>query len=377
MGSTHSTENGLEQGLAALETFGLVRPPNVLLTEYLSALMAEDVLDALGAGRIADAYNRARYATDAGDPVDVSDVTTSLQHAAARLAAMTDEERQQLAQRIRDRFETPAEVEPYAGNRNSEVVARNAPVPLTRQVRFETEQGSDPLRSNAQNVYGDPFAASVHSSVWWRSALRRRTLELSAIVALAIFFFGYFFRELANKSIDPEFAAEAGEKKSKTGVRFSSETAQNMSQFPRALANAVYSHGLEETRTKQFDKARLAFEFLLAYSPDDPYVLNNLAWVYLFPDEAGTTNPQRAVQLVSRALHANRIPAFLDTAAEAQFQCGHRHEAIRLEQEAMLDAYDNPETAPNDLATYQKQLERYRNSPDSTPANPNRRAADW
>jgi hypothetical protein len=373
MGSTQLTENGLEQGLAGLESFGLVRPPNVLLTEYLNALIAEDVLDSAAAGQIADAYNRARYATDAGEQASVSDATSALQQIAVKLAAMTPEDRQQLAQRIRDRIDTPAEVEPYAGNRTGEVVVRKTPVLLTRQVGFETEQGAGSLRLNAQSVSGDPFATSAPSSVWWRSTLRRRTLELFAIAALAIFFCGYFFRELANKTIDPEYAAEASGEKSKAVPTPAAANARNAEQLPKGVVDAVKTRALEETQRKQFGKARLGYEFLLAYSPEDPLVLNNLAWVYLFPDEAGTTNPQRSVELVSRALEMNRDALFLDTAAEAHFQCGHRREAIRLEQEAMLDAYDGESEF---FPTFQKQLEKYRNFPDSPAANQNRRAVE-
>jgi len=372
MGSTQSTENGLEQGLAALEAFGLIRPPNVLLTEYLNALIAEDVLDSAAAGQIADAYNRARYATDASEQANVSDATAALQQVAARLVAMTAEDRQQLAQRIRDRIETPAEVEPYPGNCNSEVLARNTPVPVGRQVRFES-QGTSPPRLYTQTVSADPFATSAPASVWWRSALRRRTLELSAIVALAIFFCGYFFRDLANKTIDPKYAAGASGKKSKAGASSETANARNAVHLPKDLAEAVKSTAFDETQRKQFGKARLGYEFLLAYSPDDPNVLNNLAWVYLFPDENGTTNPQRSLELVSRALEINRDPIFLDTAAEAHFQCGHRREAIRLEQEAMLDAYD---AASNYFTLFQEQLQKYRNSPDLPPANQNGKAGN-
>ncbi len=43
--STQVTSLGLEQGLAELETLGLVRPPSVLLAEYLNAMAAENLLD--------------------------------------------------------------------------------------------------------------------------------------------------------------------------------------------------------------------------------------------------------------------------------------------------------------------------------------------
>jgi hypothetical protein len=343
-----------------------------LLTEYLNALIAENVLDSAAAGQIADAYNRTRYAAEAGEQTSVSEATAALQQVSTNLTAMTAEARQQLAERIRDRVAVPGEVEPYAGNRNGEGGARNTPVPLARQVRFESEQGTSHLGLDEQSSTSDSFATVSPPGVRWRTALRRRSLELSAIGALGIFFFGYFFRELADRSLDPDTLA-AVERKLSAAARAEAANSRLTGQLSRPLADAISSRGLEESQRKHFGKARLAYQLLFAYFPDDPYVLNNLAWVYLFPDNAGATDPQRSLQLSARAVELNRDPAFLDTAAEAQFQCGHREDAIRLEQEAMLEAYDNESS---DLAIYQRQLQKYRNSPDSPATNQPREAAE-
>ena len=95
--STQGERSGLERGLAELAALGLVRPANVLLSEYLSALTAEDLLDVATAERVSAAYNRARYSAAADDYPDLREAVTSLNRVAQRLAALSPHDRQQIA----------------------------------------------------------------------------------------------------------------------------------------------------------------------------------------------------------------------------------------------------------------------------------------
>jgi hypothetical protein len=82
----------------------------------------------------------------------------------------------------------------------------------------------------------------------------------------------------------------------------------------------------------------------------------------LTADEAGTTNPKRALELAEQALECSRLPAILDTAAEAQFQCGNLREAIRLEGESLTKAFDSGEDN-SDFRTYrEKQLKKFQDA---------------
>ncbi len=120
--------------------------------------------------------------------------------------------------------------------------------------------------------------------------LPRGILAFFTLTALATFFGGYFLREIVSKR------AGAGD---------------------------------------DFSNARV-LELVVAYAPDNPMALNDLAALYLIPDErGGTSRPLRALDLAERALEFTREPLILDTAAEAQFQCGHVREAIRLEGESL------------------------------------------
>src|SRR5580692_7644518 len=104
MSTTQVAQNGLDRGLGELETLGLTRPPNVLLTEYLNVLTAEDVLDAALAAQIAAAFNRVRYSAVPADDTQVNDAAASLDRAVARLAAMNPERRTEISERVRNRI---------------------------------------------------------------------------------------------------------------------------------------------------------------------------------------------------------------------------------------------------------------------------------
>ncbi len=102
--STHVAQSGLERGLAALAQFGLVRPANVLLTEYLAALTAEDVLEAAAAARLSTVCNRVRYSAVGDHDPELQDAVATLESVATRLTAMSADERRQIARRVRERL---------------------------------------------------------------------------------------------------------------------------------------------------------------------------------------------------------------------------------------------------------------------------------
>jgi tetratricopeptide (TPR) repeat protein len=357
MGSTQGTQNTLEQRLAALEAFGLRRPSYVLLSEYLDALIAERVLDEAAAAPISDAYNRARYAVDSAADPGVADAAAALEQVALALAAMTAEDRQRLVARIRERIELPESEQPQALVGNGESVSPTSPVPLPRQNGVDRERGLLAASAPEQRRLADRFPAPAGFIAFVRAILRRRRLELSAVVGLALFFAGYFYRDLANMTIDPR--NRLGRQQQTKAIAQRANPA-DLWMFPKQLVEVVARRGLEDERARQWGKARIAYQMVLGYSPNDPTALNNMAWVLLFPDETGTTDPKRALQLVSRAIQKDRSPNILDTAAEANFQCGNVHEAVRLEREAVIGTYNNADVIGSDVRNlFERRLAKY------------------
>jgi tetratricopeptide (TPR) repeat protein len=173
----------------------------------------------------------------------------------------------------------------------------------------------------------DGFVPSLSPTNRRRPGVPRVPLEFCALAILATFFIGYFFRDAANKFVE---AGSGNEREHAAKPGFKS---------PGAWIATVRAVGEDELRMQHYGKARQALEFALSYSEhEDPTSLNELAWSYVNPDDQGTTNPQRALDLITRALTLDRRPELLDTAAEAHFQLGNFSEAIRLEQEALTRA---------------------------------------
>jgi hypothetical protein len=347
--------NGLERGLAQLEALGLIRPPHVLLAEYLDALTAEGVLDAATAEQVSAAYNRLRYSALFDDDPRTGEAIASLECVATRLAALSVEQRQQIAARVRERIpalliEQPAET----------LFAPATPVPpsrtahSSRQSRVDTASSEGTDRSAEFSDPHDPLAPGLSSQTRRRSLRPRVPLEMSAVAALATFFGGYFLRESVNKM------AEIGDDAPFSSYGPNHLAIRDVWKEPKLWVEGVLARADEDARSKQFTKARLGLELALAYSPGDVAMLNDLAALYLAPDESGATNPQRALQLAEKSLELTRQPTVLDTAAEAHFQCGHIREAIALEDESLTRTFCPDEAQDIAFRKYRrKQLEKF------------------
>ena len=352
MSSTPVAQNGLDRGLAALETLGLNRPASVLFAEYLSALTAEGVLEASESEQVSAAFNRTRYSAVAVDAPEVAEAAGCLDRAASRLAAMSVEERTQICDRVRTRIQPPVVAQTQNRNGSQPIEAPTLPVLSAGQNRNDTaigDHGDEPLEpADLPHAF---VAASPRAGR--RGGLPTIPLEFCALAVLAMFFGGYFFRDAAAKVTEPDEVHGPDHRKSRGG--FAS---------PGAWIRTVRELGNTEAAAKHYGKARLALEFALAYSKDaslkdDAETLNNLAWSYVNPDEGGTTNPQRAFELINRGLKLDRQPAYLDTAAEANFQLGNFSDAVRLESEALIRANNGPGDARL-VSFFEEQLQKFR-----------------
>jgi tetratricopeptide (TPR) repeat protein len=359
--STQVARSGLERGLAELEALGLIRPSHVLPAEYLRALTTEGVLDAVTADQVAAAYNRVRYSAAADDDPEVCEAAAALNRVAERLAAMSLADRRQVAAQVCERIQLlPAapllerDTEPLgnacktavAPPRQPEGARRNQIAHAMVENAVGSAELSDPL---------DPFVSESSAATRQRSARPRVPIELSAVLALVTFFGGYFFRDTVNKTVEvgDDGASNSGPN------RVSARDAWKNTEL---WVDGLHLRADEEARLQRYSKARLAFELALAYTPNSASLLNNLASLHLTPDEAGTTNPKRALELAERALEYSRLPAILDTAAEAQFQCGNHREAIHLEGESLTKAFDSGDDS-GEFRTYrEKQLKKFQDA---------------
>jgi Zn-dependent protease with chaperone function len=104
---------------------------------------------------------------------------------------------------------------------------------------------------------------------------------------------------------------------------------------------------------KKFDRAIGAYQKGLTLAPDDPEMLNNLAWLLATCEDDRFRDPQAALGLARRATAIDPAPHILDTLAESYFVNGMYKEAVSVARAALAASRKNREY-------YQKQLEKFR-----------------
>lgn len=104
---------------------------------------------------------------------------------------------------------------------------------------------------------------------------------------------------------------------------------------------------------KVYDASANAWEKALSLAPDNPEMLNNLAWLLATVKDESIKDPERALDLAGRALKKSRVPHILDTYAEALYVNGRFSEAVSAAEEAIA-------LGPEDLAYFNKQLDKFR-----------------
>jgi len=91
----------------------------------------------------------------------------------------------------------------------------------------------------------------------------------------------------------------------------------------------------------------------LELDPDNPDILNNLAWVFATSKETPIFQPERALVLAEKASASSQQPHILDTLAESYYVNGLTAKALATAEKALA-------AASGDLSYYVKQVERFR-----------------
>jgi len=92
---------------------------------------------------------------------------------------------------------------------------------------------------------------------------------------------------------------------------------------------------------KDFQNAINVYEHTLSITFDLPYVLNNLAWLYVTCEVEALRNPERALLLSRRAAELDPSPEVLDTLGESYFINGEYEKAAEAETRALALAGSN------------------------------------
>lgn len=150
-------------------------------------------------------------------------------------------------------------------------------------------------------------------------------------------------------------------------VDFAYQTASDIDELELALQwsdrglglsgrqwEGLAQHALALTRLGRGQEALVTYEEALQLRPQEPQLLNNLAWLLLEPGEGIEPDVERAQALAEAAVrHAEEPhPAYLDTLARVLWEKGDRVHAIELQRQAVDLAPDNEEIR-NTLQQYE------------------------
>ncbi|KPA15940.1 Peptidase M48, Ste24p [Candidatus Magnetomorum sp. HK-1] len=104
---------------------------------------------------------------------------------------------------------------------------------------------------------------------------------------------------------------------------------------------------------KKYQTAIYAFTRSLHFLPDNPEILNNLAWLYATCEQEHLRNPEKALILAQKAATLQKSHYILDTLAEAYYVNGYFEQAIELAEKVLTMELKNPKH-------YQEQLEKFK-----------------
>ena len=113
---------------------------------------------------------------------------------------------------------------------------------------------------------------------------------------------------------------------------------------------------MDDRRLKVSQSATIdEYEIALALSPDDPELMNNLAWTMVTRENVTPREKSRALLLAGRAVEIKPAAHILDTLAEALYVNGRYEEALEVGSQAM------EKLGPKDDRThFEKQLEKFK-----------------
>lgn len=340
----------LQASFAALEPFGLGRPPHVSIGAHLTRLAACGLIPLETAERGVRLYHRARYGREASDDASVNAVAGELSASAERLAARSEADRQALRDAFLRLTEPPLPTLPRSQSHRANGQA------LAPRCTATIDSAPAIARAVAPS---EPAPAAPRSRRRWRwptgaarGQLIASALGLWSLGMIAIGFWqqpriAHAWRELAT-SLQLHWSYSRMPRDPTYMARLRKE-ARDHPDSVEAWLNLKDAH----FRRREYGECIAAYRHALARAPQDAELLNNFAWwlLVMVPDPL-YRDPVQALELAERAYALKPTAYITDTLAEAAYQTGDFERAVLLETEAL----QKPLT---DRATFETQLRKF------------------
>lgn len=111
---------------------------------------------------------------------------------------------------------------------------------------------------------------------------------------------------------------------------------------------------------KNYAKTIKAYEQSIALAPDNPQVLNNLAWLYATCEVERFRDPKKALKLAEKAAEIEKSPHILDTLAESFYANSQFEKAVAAEMGALDLATKNRTHYENQLTKFKAAAKKNR-----------------
>ncbi len=304
------------------------------LVEQLAAveLVPQDL-----AARYRDLYHAVRYAPTAPDAAAVRDIAEAIANA------------------------LPSVDTAVAKLCRSQAVASESGPPAAEHVQATPRRGAGWSRPPYQPTTSTdvalleaeaPRRVTVDARIWRRFLLSLLICALllgwSATVAAVTFYFHEPLARLAYRIKHGRWPRPAVDRY--TQQLLERVSAPELSEEERArvmleLAQRFYELG-------EWVKAEHFYRAALERRPNDPEIMNNLAWLLLTRGDRWFQDVKQGFRLAKRAAELKPAPHIRDTLAEAYYLMGQYEEAVRIEEGVLRDEPGNP--------FYKEQLKKFR-----------------
>lgn len=342
----------LQKQLAQLEQFGLQRPANASLSEYLRFLVDEKLVDEQTARLAESLYHRSRFGNSEAETSDLGRILHALDAAFTQLEQSDAGHRSRLAGRLRQRFGSSESGADATLLPHGKPLSAGSSVATALPPAGTADAPEDRAAESDESTFGTGTtrARPVNEPV---RAERPKWLLIAGILAVwtaATLVAGY----LVHDRIDGAVASLLGRSEPEPdGTKvFIEQAREDLLKIPPESRppQVLYRLARLHSRRKEYAESIAGFHQLLAHQTDDEVkanVLNELAWELLTAEDEWYRDPVYAKELAEQAVAVKPdSPMILDTLAEAFYQTGDATRAVELERQAIakLEAAIGPES---------------------------------
>lgn len=316
------SNEAFEGPLLKLAELGLKRPPHLSSKRFLELLVDESLVSAQAVQRYVDMVQESRYADASIDEVEATAVVAELTGAIAAI----------------DRNDPALR----------RLIERCEPLPPPPEPEAPKELEPEPEESLLDEQVLEEDSVPDETEHRW-SRRRMGGLALFVIWSIAMIIAGSRGGEIAAWGWDELRYRFFG------GVRSHGRFEQVRE---RAIANpdsreAWDAYAELAQRRGNWEEAAVALRHQVVRNPENPQLLNALAWFLCTAELERVRDPVEALQLAEKAYDLDQAPHITDTLAEAAFLNGDVARAVELEEDALS-------RIQGDNGFYRRQLQKFK-----------------